>query len=113
MGTPKNLHIFWAQNSQIVLISKIMSHNIFIYGAITVYLLMMVCFFQKWLFFLKSDEQSNLEQPIFNWFFLVLASIFWPLIVPFAYLELLSFHQKHQEIIDMLINMSHYPTPDD
>lgn len=90
-----------------------MSHNIFIYGAITVYLLMMVCFFRKWLFFLQSDEQSNLEQPIFNGVFLILASIFWPLIVPFAYLELLNFHQKHREAIDMLINMSHFPTSDD
>ncbi len=90
-----------------------MSQNIFIYGAITVYLLMMVCFFQKWLFFLKSDEESKLEQPIFNGVFLILASILWPLIVPFAYLELLNFHQKHREVIDMLINMSHYPMSDD
>ncbi len=90
-----------------------MSQNIFIYSAITVYLLMIVCFFRKWLFFLQSDEHSKLEQPIFNGFFLILASILWPLIVPFAYLELLNFHQKHQEVIDMLINMSDYPLADD
>ncbi|MDJ0619124.1 MAG: hypothetical protein QNJ63_20685 [Calothrix sp. MO_192.B10] len=90
-----------------------MSQNIFVYGAITVYSLMTVCFFKEWLFFLREDEESAGEQPVLQMLILTMASLLWPVIVPFAYLELLNFHKKHRELIDMLINISNSQIADD
>lgn len=83
-----------------------MLQTIFTYGIVTVYLVMTICFFKEWLSFLREDEESKLEQPIFHTVILIMASLLWPLIVPFAYLELLNFHKKHRELIDTLINIS-------
>jgi hypothetical protein len=83
------------------------------YGAIAVYVVMTICFFKEWLFFLQEDEESNLKQPVLQMVILVMASILWPVIVPFAYLELLNFHKKHREAIDMLIEMSNSQMVDD
>ncbi|MDJ0799472.1 MAG: hypothetical protein QNJ51_22095 [Calothrix sp. MO_167.B12] len=90
-----------------------MPQNILVYGAITVYSLMTVCFFKEWLFFLREDEESTGKQPVLQMLILVMASLLWPVIVPFAYLELLNFHKKHRELIDMLINMSDSQIIDD
>lgn len=46
------------------------------------------------------------SQRYFSMVILLVATIFWPLIVPLAYLELLKFHKKHKQIIDLLISLS-------
>lgn len=46
----------------------------------------------------------SLEQRYLSWIILVLITIFWPIIVPFAYLELLKFHRKYNKEIDLFKN---------
>ncbi|MEO1430417.1 MAG: hypothetical protein AAFV71_15395 [Cyanobacteria bacterium J06633_8] len=70
------------------------------------YLVMACCFFMQWLGFFMDDKEMNPVQRSFSSIILILASIFWPFIVPLAYLELLKFHKKHKQVIDLLINLS-------
>ncbi|MBD2775349.1 hypothetical protein [Iningainema tapete] len=77
-----------------------------IYLAILGYLAMSYYFFSEWLEFFLADEEMNSEQRFFSSIILVVASILWPIVVPFAYLELLKFHKKHKEVIDLLVNLS-------
>lgn len=74
--------------------------------AIVFYLVMACCFFIQWLGFFIDDKEMNSAQRHFSIVILVLATILWPLIVPLAYLELLKFHKKHKQVIDLLINVS-------
>ena len=75
---------------------------------------MSYCFFSQWLeFFLKDEDINYLKPRFFSSVILVIATIFWPIVVPFAYLELLKFHKKHKDIIDLLINMSNPKMSDD
>ncbi|GAX41218.1 hypothetical protein NIES4075_21870 [Tolypothrix sp. NIES-4075] len=90
-----------------------MLHILLIYLAIIIYLVMAYCFFAEWLHFFLQDEQMNLEQRLFSGVILVIASILWIIVVPFAYLELLKFHKKHKEVIDLLINQSNAKLYDD
>lgn len=91
-----------------------MLHTLLLYLAIIIYLVMAYCFFAEWLHFFLQDEQMNLEQRLFSGIILVIASILWIVIVPFAYLELLKFHKKHKSVIDLLlINQSNAKLYDD
>lgn len=74
--------------------------------AIVFYLVMACCFFIQWLGFFIDDKEMNSAQRHFSIVILVIATILWPLIVPLAYLELLKFHKKHKQVIDLLINVS-------
>ena len=74
--------------------------------AIVFYLIMACCFFVRWLDFFIDDKEMNSAQRCFSMVILILATILWPFIVPLAYLELLNFHKKHKEIINLLINLS-------
>ena len=74
--------------------------------AIVFYLIMACCFFVQWLSFFIDDKEMNSVQRYFSMVILILATILWPLIVPLAYLELLKFHKKHKQVIDLLINLS-------
>jgi hypothetical protein len=78
----------------------------FTYLAILVYLVMAYRFFTEWLDFFLEDEEMNSRERYFFGIILVLASILWIIVVPLAYLELLKFHKKHQEIIDLLMSLS-------
>lgn len=80
--------------------------KLFIYLAILVYLTMSYCFFSEWLDFFLEDKDMDSDQRFFSGIILVIASILWPVIVPFAYLELLKFQKKHKNIIDLLVNLS-------
>lgn len=73
---------------------------------IVFYLVMACCFFIQWLGFFIDDKEMNPAQRHFSIVILVIGTILWPLIVPFAYLELLKFHKKHKPVIDLLINVS-------
>ncbi|MEM7717273.1 MAG: hypothetical protein AAF349_27620 [Cyanobacteria bacterium P01_A01_bin.68] len=74
--------------------------------AIIFYLIMACCFFIQWLGFFIDDKEMTSTQRYLSLLVLILATILWPLIVPLAYLELLKFHKKHKQVIDLLINVS-------
>ena len=74
--------------------------------AIIFYLIMACCFFTQWLGFFIDDKEMTSTQRYLSLLVLILATILWPLIVPLAYLELLKFHKKHKQVIDLLINVS-------
>lgn len=67
---------------------------------------MAFCFFKEWLEFFMEDEQMNSQQRFLSGIIMVFASIFWALVVPFAYLELLKFHKKNKKIINLLMDIS-------
>ena len=74
--------------------------------AIVFYLIMACCFFIQWLSFFIDDKDMDSGQRYFSIIILIVGTILWPLIVPFAYLELLKFHKKHKQVIDLLISLS-------
>lgn len=74
--------------------------------AIVFYLIMACCFFVQWLGFFIDDKEMNSSQRYLSIIILILGTLLWPLIVPFAYLELLRFHKKHKQVIDLLISLS-------
>ena len=74
--------------------------------AVVFYLIMAFCFFMQWLGFFIDDKDMDSGQRFFSIVILIVGTILWPLIVPLAYLELLKFHKKHKQIIDLLINLS-------
>ena len=74
--------------------------------AIVFYLIMACCFFVQWLGFFIDDKEMNSVQRYLSMVILAVATILWPLIVPLAYLELLKFHKKHKQVIDLLISLS-------
>ena len=81
-----------------------MTQMLITYLVILVYLIMASCFFNQWLVFFLADEDMDSQERFYSTIVLVLATILWPIIVPLAYLELLKFHKKHKDIIDLLIN---------
>lgn len=82
-----------------------MTQMLITYLVIIFYLIMAFCFFNQWLVFFLADEEMDSEQRFYSTIVLVIATIFWPIVVPLAYLELLKFHRKHKYIIDLLINV--------
>ena len=74
---------------------------------------MACCFFMQWLGFFIDDKEMTSTQRYLSVLILILATILWPLIVPLAYLELLKFHKKHKQVIDLLINVSDAKLCDD
>ncbi|MFH7028016.1 MAG: hypothetical protein ACHBN1_22105 [Heteroscytonema crispum UTEX LB 1556] len=85
----------------------------FTYLAIIVYLAIAYRFFTEWLDFFLEDEEMNSKERYFFGIVLVIASILWIIVVPLAYLELLKFHKKHKQIIDLLISLSKASISDD
>ncbi len=84
----------------------IMFQKYLIYISVLFYLIMAFYFFREWLEFFLADEQMTSQQRLFSGIIMVIASMFWILVVPFAYLELLKFHKKNKHIIDLLIDAS-------
>lgn len=82
-----------------------MTQMLITYVVIIVYLIMASCFFNQWLVFFLADEDMDSQQRFYSTIVLVMATMLWPIIVPLAYLELLKFHKKHKDIIDLLINV--------
>lgn len=70
------------------------------------YLIMACCFFIQWLGFFIDDKEMNSTQRFLSMVILIMATVLWPFIVPLAYLELLKFHKKHKQVIDLLISLS-------
>lgn len=80
--------------------------------AIFFYLLMAYSFLNEWLDFFLADKDITSEQRSISYVILVLATTFWPVIVPIAYLEMLKFQKKHREIFDLIRNDTHSKVPD-
>ncbi|AFZ00511.1 hypothetical protein [Calothrix sp. PCC 6303] len=70
---------------------------------ITFYLLISILVFIEWLHFFFEDQDMSLHQRYFSGIILIIATFMWPIVIPFAYLELLKFHKRHKEVIDLLI----------
>ncbi|MBO3457879.1 hypothetical protein G7B40_036085 [Aetokthonos hydrillicola Thurmond2011] len=88
--------------------------KLIIYLGILSYMMLSYRFFSEWLgFFLEDEEMKAIDQRFFYGVVLVISAILWPIVVPFAYLELLKFHKRHKAIIDLLINMSRNRAFDD
>jgi hypothetical protein len=81
-----------------------MAQILFIHLSILFYSVIAYCFFSEWLDFFQADKDMDSEQHLLSIVILLIATIFWPIVVPFAYLELLKFHKRHKPIIDLLIN---------
>lgn len=56
--------------------------------------------FSSWMRFLLSDTDLTLGWTYLSVVIIITASLFWPLIVPFAYLELLRKIQQSKEAIE-------------
>jgi hypothetical protein len=88
--------------------------KLIIYLGILSYMIISYRFFSEWLeFFLEDEEMNALDQRFFYGVILIVSAILWPVVVPFAYLELLRFHKRHKAVIDLLINMSRNKAFDD
>ncbi|WGV26543.1 hypothetical protein [Halotia branconii] len=83
-----------------------MLHALLFSLVIIVYLVMGYYLFNEWLFFFLQDEEMSSKQRSFYQMILIIMTILWPIVVPFAYLELLKFHKKHKKDIDILINQT-------
>ncbi|NEP00645.1 MAG: hypothetical protein F6K58_18630 [Symploca sp. SIO2E9] len=53
----------------------------------TIYLSAAFYFFLVWLEAFKRDNNISLQQRRISWLVLILGTIFWPIVVPFSYLE--------------------------
>lgn len=63
--------------------------NIIFSGLIIFYLVMLPLLFTRWLDFLQREENLSPEAQFHSVIFLAIAALFWPLVVPISYLELL------------------------
>jgi hypothetical protein len=84
-----------------------------LYLILLFYILLAGLFFTRWLDFFLQDEEMSQQMRQFSIFILVIATLFWPITVPFAYLELLKFHKKNKKLINLLIDLSNAKVLDD
>ncbi len=77
-----------------------------IYLILIFYILLACFFFGEWLGFFMDDKEMTSRMRWFSGIILAIATIFWPVVVPFAYLELLKFHKKNKEVINLLVELS-------
>lgn len=76
-----------------------------VFIAVTIiYLVMACCLFTQWFDLIQQSGCMTLEQRLLSRVFLILVTIFWPLVVPFAYLELLLKTKKNREIIGIVLD---------
>lgn len=64
------------------------------------YLVIAFCLFTQWLELIQKDANSNSQ--VFYKLLLIVITIFWPFIVPIAYLELLIRNKKNKAIIGLI-----------
>lgn len=68
------------------------------------YLAIASCLFTHWQELMQQDVYMTSGQWVVSKVLLVVATIFWPIVVPFAYLELLLKSKKKQEGINIVLN---------
>ncbi len=79
---------------------------VFIFIVIIFYLAIAFFLCRKWLVFFQQDEEMSSSERSYSGVILLIGTIFWPIIVPFAYLELLNFHIKYRKEIHLLQNQA-------
>jgi hypothetical protein len=84
-----------------------------LYLILLFYILLAGLFFTRWLDFFLEDEEMSQKMRLLSMLILVIATILWPITVPFAYLELLKFHKKNKQLINLLIDLSNAKVIDD
>lgn len=62
------------------------------------YLLMALHFFTVWLAVFRRETSVSSEESLAPIIIIILITIFWPLVVPFAYLELLNAQEKVESL---------------
>jgi hypothetical protein len=100
----KAINIYDGDQNFTIGMKSLMLHLLLISLGTSVYLAFAWCLFSQWLFFFMSDTEMSREQRSLSGILLVVSTILWPIIVPFAYLELLKFHRKYHKDIDLLKN---------
>ncbi|MBF2065054.1 MAG: hypothetical protein IGS39_11625 [Calothrix sp. C42_A2020_038] len=80
---------------------------------LVLYVLLGGLFFTRWLDFFLEDQEMSVQMRWLSMLILLIATILWPITVPFAYLELLNFHKKNKQLINLLINLSNAKVIDD
>ena len=73
-------------------------------SAVTIYLVIACCLFALWLDLIQQGGYLPLSQQIFSRLFLIFATLLWPLVVPFAYIELLLKSKTNRKIIGLLLD---------
>jgi len=66
------------------------------------YVAIAACLFKQWLIMFQQEHGTRLQQRL-SIALLVIAIILWPIVVPFAYLELLSKSKKDKEITKLML----------
>ncbi len=84
-----------------------------LYLILVFYTLLAGLFFTRWLDFFLEDEEMSSQMRWLSSFILLIATVFWPITVPFAYLELLKFHKKNKKIITLLMSLPNAKLLDD
>jgi hypothetical protein len=74
--------------------------------AIIGYIAIAWCLFCEWLNFFLADVDMTSHQRFYSGIVLILGTLLWPLVIPFAYLELLKFQKKNKEIFDLIRSLS-------
>jgi hypothetical protein len=53
------------------------------------YVLVIPILFSRWVSFFREDESLSGEEKKMSWLVIAIATLLWPVVLPFAYLELL------------------------
>lgn len=80
--------------------------QILLISAATFYVVICSCLFTQWLDIMQRDARMN-SHILVSRIFLVIVTILWPIVVPFAYLELLPKSQIKKESIKTLAEQIH------
>ncbi len=67
------------------------------------YLAIALCLFNEWQELMQKDVNSQ-PHKLFSKLLLLVITIFWPFVVPLAYLELLLKNKKNQAVIGLIVN---------
>jgi hypothetical protein len=73
------------------------------------YVVLAPIFFFSWLKFYRLDTDLDAEDRLISWIMLGIATLLWPLVVPFAYLSLLRKRYQEREALDVLNNDTDHP----
>lgn len=80
--------------------------QLLVFFLMTFYLVVASCLFAQWLELIRQDIYLKLDQRFLAKMVLVTATVLWPFILPFSYLELLSKVKRNKENIGIVINQT-------
>lgn len=80
--------------------------QLFLFFLMTFYLVVASCLYTQWLELIRQDVHIRLDQRFLAKAVLFIATVFWPFVLPFSYLELLLKTKRNKENIGILINQT-------